>query len=601
LGALHRGHAKRNERRTRRAWQSLESIDIARSANVALPATAKLSHRGDLDRMSDTTDSPRLLWTGFLRSCEQFPTRGAIDVAGREVTYQQLAYLAKRLAATLQAGVVPGAVPLTAVFAYRSETAYAAVLGVLMAGHGYVPLNRTFPVDRTRLMLERSMCRSVIVDAGSEPQLEALLSSIAIPLVIICPDRADVTELAAKFPAHRIIGANELADAEHWCPVDVAVDSVAYLLFTSGSTGQPKGVMVSHANVLHYLACVTKRYGFTSNDRVSQTFDLTFDLSAHDMFVAWESGACLCCPTQKQLIKPGAFINDARLTVWFSVPSTAVFMRRFGVLKPGMYPGLRLSLFCGEALPVEIVRHWALAAPNSVIENIYGPTELTIACTAYRWDNTKSPDECEQGIVPIGQPFDGMLVLIVDEQLREVEPGRDGELLMTGPQLSLGYWQDEEKTRQAFVPVAGKNGTYYRTGDRVRRSAANKPLVYLGRLDNQIKVLGHRVELGEVEAAVRQVSGLEGVVALGWPTTESGADGIEVFLETDSFDTKALVSQLKGKLPVYMLPRNVLVLRRFPLNRNGKYDRKALQLILENGFGSDQPRAAIPRSAGDAI
>ena len=551
--------------------------------------------------MSDTTDSPRLLWTGFLRSCEQFPTRGAIDVAGREVTYQQLAYLAKRLAATLQAGAVRGAVPLTAVFAYRSETAYAAVLGVLMAGHGYVPLNRTFPVDRTRLMLERSMCRSVIVDAGSEPQLEALLCSIAIPLVIICPDRADVTELAAKFPAHRIIGANELADAEHWCPVDVAVDSVAYLLFTSGSTGQPKGVMVSHANVLHYLACVTKRYGFTSNDRVSQTFDLTFDLSAHDMFVAWESGACLCCPTQKQLIKPGAFINDARLTVWFSVPSTAVFMRRFGVLKPGMYPGLRLSLFCGEALPVEIVRHWALAAPNSVIENIYGPTELTIACTAYRWDNTKSPDECEQGIVPIGQPFDGMRALIVDEHLREVEHGRDGELLMTGPQLSLGYWQDEEKTRQAFVPVAGKNGTYYRTGDRVRWPAANKPLVYLGRLDHQIKVLGHRVELGEVEAAVRQVSGLEGVVALGWPTTESGADGIEVFLETDSFDTKALVSQLKGKLPVYMLPRNVLVLRRFPLNTNGKHDRKALQLILENTFGSDRSRAAKPHPAGDPV
>jgi len=148
--------------------------------------------------MSETTDSPRLLWTGFLRSCERFPTGGAIDVAGREVTYQQLADRAKRLAATLQASAMPGAVKLTAVFAYRSETAYAAVLGVLMAGHGYVPLNRTFPIDRTRLMLERSMCRSMIVDAGSEPQLEGLLRGMAIPLVIICPDRADVTELAVQ-------------------------------------------------------------------------------------------------------------------------------------------------------------------------------------------------------------------------------------------------------------------------------------------------------------------------------------------------------------------------------------------------------------------
>jgi len=551
--------------------------------------------------MTDMTKSALGLSSGFLSSSRQFSERPAIEVASREVSYRDLAQAAMRLAATIQTKVPAGGAPLTAVFAYRSETAYAGVLGALMAGHGYVPLNRTFPVDRTRLMLERSTCRSIVVDAGSEPQLEALLAGIKTPLLLLCADRSDVTELAAKFPAHRIIGANELANAEQWRPVDVAVDSIAYLLFTSGSTGQPKGVMVSHANVLHYVDYVTKRYGFTSNDRVSQTFDLTFDLSAHDMFVAWESGACLCCPTQKQLIKPGAFVNDARLTVWFSVPSTAVFMRRFGVLKPGMYPGLRLSLFCGEALPVEIVRHWALAAPNSVIENIYGPTELTIACTAYRWDNTRSPDECEQGIVPIGQPFDGMRALIVDEQLREVEQGRDGELLMTGPQLSLGYWQDGEKTRRAFVPVAGKSGTYYRTGDRVRQPAVDKPLVYLGRLDNQIKVLGHRVELGEVEAAVRQVSGLEGVVALGWPATESGADGIEVFLETDSFDTKTLVSELKGKLPAYMLPHNVLVLRRFPLNANGKYDRKALQLILENTFGSHRPQAATPLPAGDAV
>jgi amino acid adenylation domain-containing protein len=525
--------------------------------------------------------------------------RSAIDVAGREVTYQQLAYLAKRLAATLQASAAPDAVPLTAVFASRSEKAYAAVLGVLMAGQGYVPLNRTFPVDRTRLMLERSMCRSMIVDAGSEHQLEGLLGGIGIPLVIICPERADVTELAAKFHAHQFIGANELADAEQWCPANVAADSIAYLLFTSGSTGQPKGVMTSHANVLHYLDYVTKRYGFTSNDRLSQMFDLTFDLSAHDMFVAWESGGCLCCPTQKQLIKPGAFINDARLTVWFSVPSTAVFMRRFGVLKPGMYPGLRLSLFCGEALPTEIVRQWALAAPHSVIENIYGPTELTIGCTAYRWDSTKSPDECEQGIVPIGKPFDGMSALIVDEQLREVEHGTDGELLMTGPQLSLGYWQDEERTKRVFVPVAGKDGIYYRTGDRVRQLGPGNRLVYLGRLDNQVKVLGNRVELGEVEAAVRQLTGLEGVVAIGWPTTESGADGIEVFLETHSLDTRALVSQLKGKLPVYMLPRNIVLLGRLPLNANGKYDRKVLQLILENTFGSNRSRVATPHPAGE--
>jgi amino acid adenylation domain-containing protein len=541
--------------------------------------------------MNEDTTLERLLWTGFVESCERFPNRPAVDV-GREITYRELAQRAKRISATIKISGLDDAVPLTAVFAYRSETAYAAILGALLAGHGYVPLNRTFPVDRTRLMLERSICRSMVVDAGSEPQLEALLAGIKTPLLLICPDRSDVSELTAKFPVHRIAGANDLAGADEWQPMNVAANSIAYLLFTSGSTGQPKGVMVSHANVLHYLDYVTKRYSISSADRMSQTFDLTFDLSAHDMFVAWQNGACVCCPSQKQSIKPGAFITDSRLTVWFSVPSTAVFMRRFGMLKPGMYPGLRLSLFCGEALPVEIARQWALAAPNSVIENIYGPTELTIACTAYRWDDKNPSVEYEQGIVPIGWPFDGMEALIVDDELREVKSGAAGELLMTGPQLSLGYWNDEAKTKRAFVTVPGKAGVhYYRTGDRVRRQAQDKPLLYLGRLDSQVKVLGHRIELGEIEAAVREVSGLDGTVALGWPLTASGADGIEVFIQAENLDTKQLLEKLRTKLPVYMVPRNIRLLRHFPLNTNGKYDRKALQLILENASAPSESRS----------
>src|SRR5947199_4757898 len=245
-------------------------------------------------------------------------------------------------------------------------------------------------------MLEKSTCRTLVVDKESESQLSELLRGLATPMVILCPDRLDATEASAKLPGHSVVGANELVDATRWRPPQVSQNAIAYLLFTSGSTGQPKGVMVTHANVLHYVDCVTTRYGFTSNDRVSQTFDLTFDLSAHDMFVAWHNGACVCCPSQKQLIKPGAFIKEAQLKVWFSVPSMAVFMRRFGVLKPNMYPGLRLSLFCGEALPFEVVRDWRQAAPNSRIENIYGPTELTIACTAYAWNEATSPAQCEQ-------------------------------------------------------------------------------------------------------------------------------------------------------------------------------------------------------------
>jgi non-ribosomal peptide synthetase component F len=299
------------------------------------------------------------------------------------------------------------------------------------------------------------------------------------------------------------------------------------------------------------------------------------------MFVAWERGACVCCPGQKDIIKPDRFIKNSRLTAWFSVPSTALFMRRLGLLKPGMYPGLRLSLFCGEALPMETAVQWAKAAPNSIIENIYGPTELTIACTAYRWDSINSPAHCEQGTVPIGQPFAGMEALVVDGDMNEVAPGSDGELLMTGPQISLGYWLDKDRTARAFVVPPGQDRVYYRTGDRVRRPHPGKPLLYLGRMDNQVKILGHRVELGEVEAVIRQASGVDGVVALGWPVTPSGADGIEAFLQTDTIDAKALLDAVKSRLPAYMVPRAVHALPRFPLNANGKFDRKALLALLQ--------------------
>ena len=489
--------------------------------------------------------------------------------------------MARSFAVTLDAATVGSEPLLTAVFAHRSFVAYGGVLGALLRGHGYVPLNPGFPTDRTRAMLVRSLCQSVIVDEAAARQLDELLEGVDTELLLLLPEHQDVSAFAAHWPRHRFLSARDLRAAGDWKPRATDPDGIAYLLFTSGSTGQPKGVMVAHRNVTHFVDAMVSRYQVTERDRLSQTFDLTFDLSAFDMFVAWEAGACVCCPTQSEKMLPGRYIIDRGITIWFSVPSTAVLMNRLRLLKPGRYPALRYSLFCGEALPVEVLRAFAAAAPNSICENLYGPTELTIACTLYRWDESISPDHCELGVVPIGDPYPGMDVLVADEQFREVAVGETGELLMTGPQLTLGYYRDPERTAAAFVVPPGQTRTFYRTGDRVRRTPPGRPMTYLGRIDNQIKIQGYRVELGEIEEVLRQEARVDVAIAVGWPVTSSGADGIVGFLGADTADVEAIRARVVARLPPYMQPSALHLIAEFPLNANGKVDRKALLKLLE--------------------
>lgn len=524
----------------------------------------------------------RALWVGFVASADRFPNRPALSVSGRTLTYAELRGAACAVAATLQVHRDATATPLTAVFAYRSATAFVAVLGALLAGHGYVPLNPMFPVERTKVMLSRSGSRTLVVDSESSVHLETLLADAERTLVIL-PDSTDVADWRTRLPQHDWLGASDLEAATTWQRPPENPDAIAYMLFTSGSTGVPKAVIVAHRNVVAFVDHISRLYEISEHDRFSQMFDMTFDLSVFDMFVCWERGALLCCPTQKTLIKPGRFIRDNQLTIWFSVPSTAIFMKQLGMLKPGRYPSLRLSLFCGEPLPVTSITAWGDAAPNSVLENLYGPTELTIACTRYRWNPDISPAASELGIVPIGYPFPEMSVLVVDEELKEVAPGEIGELLMTGPQTSLGYWRDEGKTAAAFIIPPGQGRIFYRTGDRVRSTTSDKPMTHLGRMDFQVKVFGYRVELGEIEAVIREASGSDGVVALGWPRTDSGFGGIEAFVEGQG-DATSLRDQVGQRLPDYMTPRRIHFLDRLPRTTNDKFDRKTLTDLLKEGL-----------------
>ncbi len=518
----------------------------------------------------------RTLRSLFLGSAETFPNRPALEVEGHVLTYAALRDRAARVAATLLREAPAADPPLTAVFAYRSPTAFAGVLGALFRGHGYVPLNRTFPIARTRTMFERSGCAAVIVDAGSEDQIPGLLSEASRPVRVLLPDKGDASALRRAWPKHSFVAAGEFEPGAVAELPTASPESIAYLLFTSGSTGIPKGVKVTHRNVVHFVDYIADLYGIREDDRFSQTFDMTFDLSAFDMFVAWSRGACVSCPPRNLLMNPGRFIHTRQLTVWFSVPSTAAFMKRLGVLKPNSYPSLRWSLFCGEPLPADSARAFSEAAPNSIVENLYGPTELTIACTRYRFDPERSPAECERGIVPIGGAFPGMQALVVDERLREVPVDGEGELILAGPQVSAGYWNDAQKTADAFVVPPGREEVYYRTGDRVRRPRNAEPLRYLGRMDHQIKVLGHRVELGEVEAALREVTGETAVVALGWPLSESGAEGVVAFVARDTLQVEETRAALARRLPGYMVPREIRLVAALPLNPNGKVDRNRL-------------------------
>lgn len=533
-------------------------------------------------RIESTTSSGRHgLCSGFLNSLRSYPERPALEVEGEPYTFEQLHQRAAGLAATLRRHRPEDEPPLTAVFAQRTITAFSGVLGALLRGHGYVPLSRALPPQRTRLMLDRSHAQAVVVDRASAQQLPAVLDGLDHPVLVLAPDHDDVGALSSQLPGHTVLGRSDLEPAGGVSPEPIDPRSLAYLLFTSGSTGTPKGVMVSHANVTGLMAVMADRYAITPSDRVSQTHELTFDVSVLDMFLAWERGACVCCPSQKSLITPGQWIRDTELSVWSSVPSTAILMRRLGMLKPRSFPSLRWSLFAGEPLPVQVADEWLAAAPDSTVENLYGPTEASIVCLGYRWDPQTSHAEAEAGVIPIGSPLASMRARVVDSELREVAPREVGELLICGPQVTPGYWEDLERTATAFVTPPGSSDVHYRTGDRVRRPARGRPMTYLGRLDSQIKVRGVRIELGEVEAAVRDATGVDAVVALGWPQTLTGADGIIAFVGAADIDLEAARERLKARLPAQMLPREIRALERMPLNANGKFDRQVLRRRLE--------------------
>jgi len=458
----------------------------------------------------------------------------------------------------VRSGRLVGAPRLTGMLASRSATAYAGLLGALIAGDAYVPFNPRFPTDRLLAILEATQIATVVVDPRAEAVARELAERTSRPVIFILPDLATPPDWCVHLPRHQFVCRPDLEThkAELAAPPAGPEDG-SYLLFTSGSTGEPKGVLIRNRNVLAYLATAAARYQPGPEDRFTQLFDLSFDLSVHDMFLCWGAGAALYCVPERAKLAPRDLVRRNELTFWFSVPSTVSTMSRLHMLRPGDLPSLRWSLFCGEPLPRRLAEAWAAGAPNSTLENLYGPTEATIAFTVYRLPTSSEDWSRLPDTVPIGEPFEGLRTAVVDENGGLVADGEPGELCLGGAQVAGGYWQRPDLTADRFAAPRGDNAEsipWYRTGDRVA-SSDEHGLVFCGRTDTQVKIAGYRVELQEIEELVRRAADCASVAAVPWPLDADGfARSVVVFLTDSPVADETILQACRNSLAPYMVP-----------------------------------------------
>jgi amino acid adenylation domain-containing protein len=543
----------------------------------------------------------RLLQSWVTQQAETRPDAAAVIMGTETMTYGQLETSSNQLAHLLQqAGCNKG--DRVCILMPKSPAAIVSMMGILKAGCMHVPIDTATPAARIRHIFDSCENRWIIAGGRVGPLLEELLADEHLrartSVGWLDPQAPSSTNFTPQF-----FRADLDSASSHAVPQQCTPDEGSHILFTSGSTGVPKGVVITHTNVATFVAWALEHYGIDHTDRFSGHTPFHFDLSTFDIFGSITAGAQLhLVPAETALLPPklAEFIRESELTQWFSVPSVLNYLAKFNAVKQNHFPSLRRVLWCGEVLPTPALIYWMERLPKVRFSNLYGPTEATIASSYY--DLTVCPKDPKSAI-PIGRACDGEKLLVLDDRLHPVPPREIGDLYIAGAGLSPGYWRDPQKTAAAFLHDPHSKdpaSRLYRTGDLAWQDE-NGLVYFVGRADTQIKVRGYRIELGEIETALNSMGRLQECAVVAIPTDNFGGWMIccaYVVRAGDDVNLALLREHLKKLVPSYMFPARSMAYDALPKNANGKIDRPRLkERFIQN---EAEPTAPEPPTTPDA-
>ena len=563
--------------------RAMDSDPTQRLADLDLLTDGERAMRTAWNDTGDGRDLPHDCFALFAEQARRTPDAVAARCGAESIRYGELLRQALDAGRALsRAGVKPDDV--VALHEPRGITLLAMIMAVFAAGAAYLPLEPGHPRSRRLQILSRSACRWAMSGAKGWDELQALLAGDAVDVPVTVP---------LSFDALLNDEGCEARDAS-WVPVPGHSQGLAYVIFTSGSTGTPKGAMVDRRGMMNNLLQKHVQLGMGAGDVIAQTAPASFDISVWQFLSGLLCGATIEIVPDEVIQDPAALLSrlaERRVTVFETVPS---LMR---VLLDERHPGgsLRWMLPTGEALPPSLARQWLERHPDVPLLNVYGPAECADDVSVHVID---APPDQDCRDLPIGRPVPHLRLHVLDAALQPVPVGVAGELCIAGVGVGRGYLMDPGRTAASFVPdpfARDPGERLYRTGDLVRQQA-DGVLVYLGRIDHQVKLRGLRIELGEIEAALVAQPGVGQAVVVRREQADGQAT-LAAFVSpeetwTPPLDTAALAVALAERLPAYMVPSHMRALASLPLNANGKVDRKTLMSMpLEGGgFGVSSTR-----------